>query len=202
MVQVEFGWPLIRALQHWADDYPEIERQGDNYGLLLTFAEVEVRETFRSLALALAEVVTCWPGLEGPTPDDLDGWLSVFGRCTSVLVLAVESAGADVPPAFRDLVRQVAPLRGGGDWTLQLGNFVRHIGRLSEIEYCANRARGALEALMHDLPDADRQGACGSLLGDIEREYADARQPPPAWLDLVKSYFSGHDRTTGISQTL
>lgn len=183
---VEDGWPPVRALQRWAEqEQPERDRSADDYSILLTFAEVDVRETFRSLVSSLADLVIRWPGGEGATANDVDGWLSGFCNHTSVLLLATKAAGAGVPGGFRTLVDQAARLRAGGDWSDGLRAVLEDVGDRSEAETSASDVWSALEALVYQLPEAARPGVGGLILRDVAQAFAAAGQEPPAWLTVL-----------------
>ncbi|MBW3572577.1 MAG: hypothetical protein KY467_15855 [Gemmatimonadetes bacterium] len=123
MDRVESGWTAVRDLQQWMERNREREGAEDDYGCLLTYVETEVRETFRSMAVALAQVAADWPESERASTDDVEGQLSAFVRYVTVLRLATESA--TVPPQFRELVRQAAPLGLAGEWFRQLSGVLR-----------------------------------------------------------------------------
>ncbi|HEX6369792.1 MAG TPA: hypothetical protein VF006_12810 [Longimicrobium sp.] len=187
MDRVESGWAPVRDLQHWLDRNRERESADDDYRCLLTYVETEVRESFRSMALALAHVAADWPGEERASMDDVDGWLSAFIRYVTVLRLAAESAA--VPPEFRELVRQVAGL--GGEWFRQLSGVHQAIGDRSTAAGSGQDARKAVEFLIAALPAAKREWARAALLTNVEALYALAGPPPPEWLDLLREYFAG-----------
>lgn len=188
MDQVESGWEAVRAVQRWADRYPEAERVDDDYGPLLTFAESELREVFREIASDLAAWVLGWPGGGLDAHVDLNASLSEFGRYASVLVLATQGA-VGVPRSFRRLVRQVARLRPAGEWALRLGATFTAIQDVSDAEITAVDARHAVDFLVHALPEPERHHRGGLLVLDLETEYAAAGHPSPTWLGLVKEYF-------------
>ena len=197
MDRVESGWTAVRDLQHWLDQNTGRERADDDYGCLLTYVETDVRESFRSMALALAHVAADWPGEERASTDDVDGWLSAFARSVTVLRLATESA--TVPPEFRELVRhQVAPVGFGGEWFRQLSCVVQAIGDRSTAAVSVQDARAAVKFLTAALPEAQRARASAVLLTDLKALYALAGPPPPEWLDLLKEYLAvaAHDATS------
>lgn len=189
MDRVESGWTAVRDLQHWLDRNKGRESADDDYGCLLTYVETDVRESFRSMALALAHVAADWPGEERASTDDVDGWLSAFVRHVTVLRLATESA--TVPPEFRELVRQVAHLGLAGEWFHQLSGVLRAIGDRSTAAGSVQDARAAVAFLTAALPEAERERASAALLTDLEALYALAGPPPPEWLDLLRDYFAG-----------
>jgi hypothetical protein len=189
MHRAESGWTAVRALQQWAARNRERESADDDYGCLLTYVETDVRESFRSMALALAHVAADWPGGERASTDDVDGWLSAFVRYVTVLRLATESA--TVPPEFRELVRQVAPLGLAGEWFRQLLGVLQAIGDHSTAAGSVQDARAAVEFLTLALPEAERERARGALVTNLEALYASAGPPPPEWLDLLGEYFGG-----------
>jgi hypothetical protein len=189
MDRVESGWTAVRDLQHWLERNKGRESADDDYGCLLTYVETEVRESFRSMALALAHVAADWPGEERASTDDVDGWLSAFVRYVTVLRLAAESA--TVPPEFRELVRQVEPLGLAGEWFRQLTGVLRAVGDCSTAAGSVHDARAAVEFLIAALPAAKREQARSVLLTDVEALYVLAGPPPPEWLDLLKEYFAG-----------
>lgn len=193
MDRVESGWTAVRDLQNWLDQNKGREGADDDYGCLLTYVETDVRELFRSMALALAHVAADWPGEERASTDDVDGWLSALVRHVTVLRLATESA--TVPPEFRELVRQVAPLGLAGEWFHQLSGVLRAIGDRSTAAASVQGARAAVAFLTAALPEAERERASAVLLTDLEALYALTGPPPPEWLDLLKEYFAGraHD---------
>jgi hypothetical protein len=188
MDQIERGWDAVGALQRWAEQHPEPERPEDDYGALLTFAESEVQEVFRSLAFNLAAWVGVWPGRHLPTDNDADAHLSEFGRYATVLVLAT-GAAVGVPDPFRAVVRQVADLRPGGAWATRLAETLAGIQDVADAEITADTARQAVEYLMQALPDSERHRRSGLLVLDVEAAHAAAGQTPP-WLDLLKAYFA------------
>lgn len=190
MDHVEGGWPALRALQLWANTYPERERGNDGYGLLLTFGDAEVREAFGSLARGLANLVTLWPRSELPhTSDDLAGHLEVFVRYATVLSLAVESA--NVPNHYKVLVRNVAYLRG-----LWASNFSQILDAIGE-HAIADYAREALEVLVQGIPADEQDRVSGLLAVEVQMLYASVGQSLPPWLRLVESYFNSYE--TGAS---
>jgi hypothetical protein len=193
MDRVESGWTAVRALQQWVERNREPESVEDDYGCLRTYVETEVRESFRSMAVTLAHVTADWPAWEQASPDDVDGWLSTFVRYVTVLRLAAQSA--TVPPEFRELVRQVAPLGLAGEWFRQLSGVLRAVREHSNVAASAHDARAAVEFLIAALPEAERKRARGALLTNLEALHALAGPPPPEWLDLLKEYFAGraHD---------
>jgi hypothetical protein len=188
MDRVESGWTAVRDLQHWLDRNKGRESADDDYGCLLTYVETDVCESLRSMALALAHRVADWPGQERASTDDVDGWLSAFVRHVTVLRLATGSA--TVPPEFRVLVRQVAPLGLAGEWFRQLSGVVQAIGDRSTAAGSVQDARTAVEFLTAVLPAAKRDQARAVLLTDLEALYALAGPSPPEWLDLLKDYFA------------
>ena len=197
MDRVQSGWTAVRELQRWVERNRAHERAGDDYGCLLTYVETEVRESFRSMALALAHVVADWPAWERASTDDVDGQLSSFARYVTVLHLA--SGSAAVPPEFRELVGQAAPLGFGGEWYRQLSGVLQAIGDHSIVANGVHDARGAVEFLTGDLPEPERARARSSLLTTIETLYALTGPPPPEWLALLRDYFAGleHDANEG-----
>jgi hypothetical protein len=183
MDHVESGWPPLRALQLWANDYPERQRGNDGYGLLLTFGDAEVREAFGSLARGLANLVTLWPRSEPPhTSDDLAGQLDVFVRYATVLALAVGSA--NIPAGYTVLVRDVAHLRG--PWASKLGEILDSIGEHAIADFACE----ALEVLVQGLPEAEQDRVSGLLAVEVQKLYASVGQSLPPWLRLVGSYFN------------
>jgi hypothetical protein len=52
MDRVESGWTAVGPLHQWLERNRGQESAEDDYGCLLTYVETEVRETFRSLAVA------------------------------------------------------------------------------------------------------------------------------------------------------
>lgn len=192
MDRVESGWTAVRDVQHLLDRNRGRESGDDDYGCLLTYVETEIRESFRSMALALAHVAADWPAWERASIDDVEGSLSAFVRYVTVLRLATESA--TVPPEFRGLVRQVAPLGLAGEWFRQLSGVLRAIGHRVTAAGSVEGARAAVEFLTAALPEADRERGRAVLLTDLEGVYA-LSGPPPEWFGLVKQYFAGraHD---------
>lgn len=190
MDRVESGWTTVGALHQWLERNRGRESAEDDYGCLLTYVETEVRETFRSMAVALAHVAADWPDWERASTDEVDGLLSTFVRYVTVLRLATESA--TVPPEFRELVRQVAPLGLAGEWFRQLLGVLRAIGDRSTAAGSVRDARAAVEFLTAALPEAERERASAILLSDIEALYKLTGPPPPEWLDLLKEYLAGH----------
>lgn len=189
MDRVESGWTAVRDLQNWLDQNKGRESADDDYGCLLTYVETDVGESFRSMALALAHVAADWPGDERASMDDVDGWLSAFVRYVPVLGLAAQSAA--VPPEFREVVRQVAPLGLAGEWFRQLSGVLQAIGDHSTAAGSVHDARAAVECLVAALPVAKREHARAVLLTNLEALYALAGPPPPEWLDLLKEYLAG-----------
>jgi hypothetical protein len=187
--QVESGWDAVRAVQRWADRHPERDRPDDEYGTLLTFAESELQEVFRSMASDLADMVTGWPGRDLPPSNDIDAHRTEFGRYATVLVLAT-GAAVDVPDDFRAAVRQVARLLPGGEWFRRLTETFAAIQDVSDSEITADTARQAVDYLLHAIPEAERERISGSLVKDVERGYEAAGQPPPPWLGLLKGFFA------------
>lgn len=187
--RVESGWPAVRDLQRWVERHREQEGAEDDYGVLLTYVESEVREAFRSMALTLADVVADWPGWERASTDDVDGWLSAFVRYVRVLVLATE--GARVPPEFRERVHQVAPLRLGGEWCRQVSGVLEAIRDRSAVGSVKD-ARSAVAFLTHAIPEEERARVSGQLLVHLEAMYAATAPPPPEWLILLRAYFMEH----------
>lgn len=188
MDRVESGWTALCGLQQWLDQNKGRQSADDDYGCLLTYVETDVRESFRSMALALAHVAADWPGEERASVDDVDGWLSAFVRYVTVLGLATGSAA--VPQEFRDLVRQVAPLGLAGEWFRQLSGVLQAIGDRSTAAGSVQDARSAVEFLTATLPKAERARASAALLTDLEAVYALAGPLPPEWLDLLREYFA------------
>lgn len=189
MDQVESGWDVVGALQRWAEQHPEPERPNNEYGALLTFAESQVQEVYRVLASDLAEWVRAWPGHDLPPANDVDACLSEFGRYVTVLVLAT-AAVLDVPDPFRQVVRQVERLRPGGKWFQELTATFAGIQHAADGEIAADTARQALDVLLAALPEPKRERAGDELLVRLETVYAAAGPPPPAWLALLRAYFS------------
>lgn len=188
MDRVESGWSAVRDLQHWLDRNGRHQTADDDYGCLLTYVETEVRETFRAMALALAQVVTDWPKGERASMDDVEGWLSGFVRYVTVLCLATKSA--TVPPEFRERVRQVAPLGLTGEWFRQLSGVLGAIRDRSTAAGNVQDARAAVEFLIAALPAAKREQARAGLLTNVEAIYALWGPPPPEWLHLLREYFA------------
>jgi hypothetical protein len=160
MDQVESGWDAVRAVQRWADRHPERDRPDDEHGALLTFAESESQEVFRSMAFNLADLVTGWPGRDLPPDNDIDAHRTEFGRYATVLVLAT-GAAVDVPEGFRAAVRQVARLLPGGEWFRRLAETFAAIQDVSASEITADTARQAVDFLMQALPDPERHHRSG-----------------------------------------
>lgn len=193
MDRVESGWTAVSVLHQWLERNRGRESAEDDYGCLLTYVETEVRETFRSGALALAHVAADWPDWERASTEDVEGLLSTFVRYVTVLRLATESA--TVPTEFRELVRQVAPLGLEGEWFHQLLVVLRAIGDRLTATGSVQGARAAVEFLTAALPEAERERARGILLTNLEALHALAGPPPPEWIDLLRDYFAGqaHD---------
>jgi hypothetical protein len=189
MDQVESGWDAVRAVQRWAERHRERDRPDDEYGALLTFAESELQEVFRSMASDLAEMVTGWPGRDLPPSNDVDAHRTEFGRYATVLVLAT-GAAVDVPDGFRAAVRQVARLLPGGEWFRRLTETFAGIQDVSDSEITADTARQAVDFLLHALPDSERERIGGVLVRDLESGYGAAGQPPPPWLGVLKDFFA------------
>jgi hypothetical protein len=194
MDQVESGWDAVRAVQRWAERHPERERPDDEYGALLTFAESELQEVFRSMASDLAALVTGWPGRSLTPDNDVDAHRTEFGRYATVLVLAT-GAAVDVPDGFRAAVRQVVRLLPGGAWARGLAETLAAIQDVSDSEITADTARDAVDFLLHAIPDAERERISGLLVQDLEGRYSGAGQPPPPWLGVLKDFFA-----TGMSR--
>lgn len=186
---VESGWDAVRGLQRWAEQHREPDRPDDEYGALLTFAESELQEVFRSMAFNLADLVTDWPGISLPPDNDIDAHRSEFGRYATVLVLAT-GAAVDVPDGFRALVRQVARLLPGGEWFRRLTETFAAIQDVSNSEITADTARQAVDFLLHALPESERERVSGFVVQDLENRYEAAGELPPAWLDLLKGFFA------------
>lgn len=189
MDQVESGWDAVRAVQRWADRHPERDRADDEYGALLTFAESELQEVFRSMAFDLAALVTGWPGRSLPPGNDIDAHRTEFGRYATVLVLAT-GAALNVPEGFRAAVRQVARLLPGGEWARRLAETFAGIQDVSDSEITADTARQAVDFLLHALPESERERISGLLVQDVESRYGAAGQPPPPWLGVLKDFFA------------
>ncbi|WP_420129174.1 hypothetical protein [Longimicrobium sp.] len=189
MDRVESGWTAILPLHQWLERNRGRDSAEDDYGCLLTYAETEVRETFRSMALALAHVAADWPEWERASTEDVAGLLSTFVRYVTVLGLATDAA--TVPPEFGRLVRQVAPLGLTGEWFHQLSGVVQAIERRATAPGTVQDAQAAVEFLTAALPEAERARASAALLTNVEALYALAGPPPPEWLDLLREYFAG-----------
>jgi hypothetical protein len=194
MDQVESGWDAVRAVQRWADRHPEPERPDDEYGALLTFAESELQEVFRSMAFNLAALVTAWPGLSLAPDNDIDAHRTEFGRYATVLVLAT-GAAVSVPDGFRMAVRQVARLLPGGEWFRRLTESFAGIQDVSNSEITAESARQAVDFLLHARPEPERERESGGLVRDLESRYEAAGQPPPPWLGVLKGYFASEENS-------
>jgi hypothetical protein len=191
MDQVESGWDAVRAVQRWAEGHRERDRPDDEYGALLTFAESELQEVFRSMAFNLADLVAGWPGRDLPPDNDIDAHRTEFGRYATVLVLAT-GAAVDVPDGFLAAVRQVARLLPGGEWSRRLAETFAGIHDVSDSEITADTARQAVDFLLHAIPEAERERISGLLVQDLESGYGAAGQPPPPWLGLLKDFFAPH----------
>lgn len=189
MDQVESGWDAVRAVQRWAEQHCEPDRPDDEYGALLTFAESEVQEVFRSMAFNLGALVTGWPGRNLPPDNDVDAHRTEFGRYATVLVLAT-GAAVDVPDGFRAAVRQVARLLPGGAWARRLAETFAALVDVSDTEITADTARQAVDFLMQALPDSERHHRSGLLVLDVEAAHAATGNAPPPWLALLKSFFA------------
>jgi hypothetical protein len=189
MDQVESGWDAVRAVQRWAERHPEPDRPDDEFGALLTFAESELQEVFRSMAFNLAALVTGWPGLTLPPDNDIDAHRTEFGRYATVLVLAT-GAAVSVPDGFRTAVRQVARLLPGGEWFRRLTETFAGIQDVSNSEITADSARQAVDFLLHAMPEPERERVSGFVVRDLEHRYEAAGQPPPPWLGLLKAFFA------------
>ncbi|HEX6037776.1 hypothetical protein, partial [Longimicrobium sp.] len=161
-----------------------------------TFFEAEVREVFRTLASNLAAWVQAWPAGDLTPDKDLDGRLSEFARFAAVLVLA--ASAADVPDDFRNLVRQLTPLRQGEAWAQRLAETFAALQDVSDSEITAETAQQALEHLLHEIQAPDRESISGKLIEDLAALYTGAGQHSPAWLDVLQERFAPPpDRTAG-----
>lgn len=189
MDQLESGWDAVRTVQRWAESHPERDRPDDEYGALLTFAESELQEVFRSMASDLAALVTGWPGQGLPPDNDIDAHRTEFGRYATVLVLAT-GAAVDVPDGFRAAVRQVARLLPGGEWFRRLTETFAGIQDVSNSEITADTAREAVDFLLHGIPEPERERISGLLVHDLESRYEAAGQPPPPWLGMLQDFFA------------
>jgi hypothetical protein len=134
-------------------------------------------------------VAADWPEWERASVDDVDGRLWAFVRYVTVLRLA--TASATVPPEFRELVRQVAPLGLEGEWFRQLLVVLRALGDRSTAAEGVHAARAAVEFLIAALPEAERERARGALMTNLAALHALAGPSPPEWLDLLREYFAG-----------